>query len=126
MGIQYLPVGGAVRPRARERVYSIRLGRRGVRGMSHRMLQGVSFAPRPKGVKDATRPKGIQYRRGCRGVRGVSHRTRVRCYRSGACDRGYKMRRDRCGGAVMATESVCETVGAGHKPMCARMTVNGG
>ena len=53
MGIQYLPVGGAVlSTKARERMYNIRRDRRD--------------------------------------VRGVSLRTRIRCYRGGVCERGYR------------------------------------
>ena len=41
--------------------------------------------------------RGYSIRRDRRGVGGGSHRTRVLCYRRDACKRGYSIRRDRSG-----------------------------
>ena len=96
--------GRCYRPRARERVYSIRRGHRGVRGVGHRTrvrcYRGYRSRRDRRGYKTRRDRREYSTRRGCRGVRWVSHRTRVRCYRSGACKRGYSARRDRRGSST--------------------------
>ena len=76
------------------------------------MQKGVLYSARPKGVKYqaiSSRGKWGELQDPCTVLQERCVQKRVQ----------YSTR-PLWGGVVLAIESVCDTVGAGHKPMCAR------